>query len=83
MKDRRGLSLDITALHKEVTGSCLYVTVREGDNRQVNFLVDCGLFQESQYDYLNAEPFPFNSENVDFCVVTQSHRSHWETPTTR
>ena len=76
MKARRGVSLDITALHKEVTGSCLYVTVREGDNRQVNFLVDCGLFQESQYDYLNAEPFPFNSENVDFCVVTHNHTDH-------
>ena len=36
----------ITALHPEVTGSALPVSVTTSSVRKCNFLVDCGLFQE-------------------------------------
>lgn len=76
MGAKRGLHVDITALHQEVTGSCLYVSVHYADERHVNFIVDCGLFQEVAYNHLNTEPFPFRGENVKFALITHNHADH-------
>lgn len=43
--------------------------------RKTRFIVDCGLFQESDYSQYNAS-FPFNAENIEFCVVTHNHVDH-------
>lgn len=67
--------VDIMAMHPEVTGSCILVIVRFPDNETVRFVVDCGLFQEKEYDKLNSV-LPFNAENIDFALVTHVHVDH-------
>lgn len=67
---------DITALHREVTGSCFIVVVHYPDGRKTNFLVDCGLFQESEYTHFNAEQFPFKCEDIEFTLITHNHADH-------
>lgn len=66
---------DIMALHEEVTGSCNLVIVKFPNGKALRFVVDCGLFQEQKYDELNCV-LPFDSENVDFCLVTHVHVDH-------
>ena len=70
------LYYEITALHKEVTGSCFVVVVHYPDGRKTMFLVDCGLFQEKDYLQRNVEKFPFNCENIDFALITHNHADH-------
>lgn len=60
----------ITALHPEVTGSALPVSVTTSSVRKCNFLVDCGLFQEREYNYLNQNGFPFSCEKIEFVLIT-------------
>lgn len=67
--------VDIMAMHEEVTGSCNLVIVKFPDGETLRFVVDCGLFQEREYDELNSV-LPFNAENVDFCLVTHVHVDH-------
>lgn len=66
---------DIMAMNEEVTGSCNLVIVKFPDRETLRFVVDCGLFQEREYEELNWA-LPFNSENVDFCLVTHVHVDH-------
>lgn len=66
----------ITALHPEVTGSCLFVDVCYPNERRTKFLVDCGLFQEKEYNELNKIDFPFASEKVEFVLITHNHADH-------
>lgn len=67
--------VDIMAMNEEVTGSCNLVIVKLPTDETVRFVVDCGLFQEREYDKLNSV-LPFNSENIDFCLVTHVHVDH-------
>ena len=67
--------VDIMAMHQEVTGSCNLIIVKFPDGETVRFVVDCGLFQEREYDDLNSV-LPFNAENIDFCLVTHAHVDH-------
>lgn len=55
---------------KTVTGSCYLV---ETANRK--FLVDCGMFQGSMYEF-NTSPFPFNPSEIDFIILTHAHVDH-------
>lgn len=66
---------DIMAMHPEVTGSCHLVIAKLPDGETIQFVVDCGLFQEREYEELN-EALPFNPENVEFCLVTHNHVDH-------
>lgn len=68
---------DIMALNDAVTGSCNLVVVRLPDtwSPNIKFIVDCGLFQEAEYDMYN-EDFPFEAENLDFALVTHNHVDH-------
>lgn len=66
---------DIMAMQNEVTGSCNLVIVKFPNGETVRFVVDCGLFQEREYEELNSV-LPFNAENVDFCLVTHVHVDH-------
>lgn len=66
---------DIMAMNPEVTGSCNLVVVKLPNSETIRFVVDCGLFQETEYAELNLT-LPFNSENVDFCLVTHNHVDH-------
>ena len=57
---------------KTVTGSNFLV---EGAGRK--FLVDCGLYQGSDKEELkNAEPFPFEVNEIDFMLLTHAHIDH-------
>lgn len=67
--------VDLMAMHEEVTGSCNLVIVKFPDGETLRFVVDCGLFQEREYDKLNYV-LPFNAENIDFCLVTHVHVDH-------
>ena len=75
---RKSFYADVTALHPEVTGSCLTMRVQFPNGRKTNFIVDCGLFQEKEkgYNSLNKEDFPFRSENIEFALITHNHADH-------
>lgn len=66
---------DIMSIHQGVTGSCNLVTVKLPNYYNIRFVVDCGLFQEEQYNKLNWT-LPFNPKNIDFCLVTHNHTDH-------
>lgn len=67
--------VDIMAAHPEVTGSCNLIIVKFPDGETVKFIVDCGLFQEKEYDELNSSLL-FNAESIDFCLITHNHVDH-------
>lgn len=69
------LYVDIMVIHDEVTGSCILVIVKFPNGGTLRFVVDCGLFQEREYEELNSV-LPFSAENVDFCLVTHVHVDH-------
>ena len=66
---------DIMGIHYEVTGSCILVIVKLPIGVTIKFVVDCGLFQESDYQELN-RTLPFDPENIEFCVITHNHVDH-------
>lgn len=66
---------DIMAVHPEVTGSCNLVVVKLPDGESIKFAVDCGLFQERDYDKYNEE-LPFIPSSLDFVLVTHNHVDH-------
>ena len=66
---------DLMATQPEVTGSCNLIIVKLPNDETIRFVVDCGLFQEKEYEELN-NALPFNAENVDFCLVTHNHVDH-------
>ena len=66
---------DIMAMHPEVTGSCILVIVKLPTRETIRFVVDCGLFQEKDYEELN-ENLAFDAENIDFILVTHNHVDH-------
>lgn len=56
----------------EVTGSCYLLHVAG-----VRILLDCGLIQGSPKDEArNAEPFPFDPEQIDAVILSHSHIDH-------
>ena len=66
---------DIMAMNEEVTGSCNLVVVKFPNGETTRFVVDCGLFQEREYEELN-QVLPFYPEHIDFCLVTHVHVDH-------
>ncbi|KKR86659.1 MAG: putative exonuclease of the beta-lactamase fold involved in RNA processing [Candidatus Uhrbacteria bacterium GW2011_GWF2_41_16] len=62
---------------REVTGSCILLTVHDTDNAQHRLLIDCGMFQGERFaDERNAEPFVFDVETIDAVFVTHPHADH-------
>lgn len=56
----------------EVTGSCNMLTA--GDKK---FLIDCGMFQGSQFnEEKNKDPFLFNPAELSGVVITHAHLDH-------
>lgn len=66
---------DIMAMHPEVTGSCNLLVVKLPNGETIKGIIDCGLFQERDYDKYNEE-LPFVSQTVDFVLVTHNHVDH-------
>ena len=67
--------IDIMALQPEVTGSCNLIIVKYPDGESTKFIVDCGLFQEKDYQEYNKD-FPFDCDDIDFALVTHNHVDH-------
>lgn len=65
------MKLQFFGATKTVTGSCFLL---ETENK--NILIDCGIFQENDKEYLNYEPFPFNPRKIDLFVLTHAHLDH-------
>jgi RNA-metabolizing metallo-beta-lactamase len=75
MGSKERFYVDIMAVHPEVTGSCNLVVVKYPNDETCRFIVDCGLFQEKEYEELN-QNFPFNADSIHFCLVTHNHVDH-------
>lgn len=54
----------------EVTGSCYLV-----HDTNVQFLVDCGMFQ-GHSEHENNTPFPFNPSDLPYVILTHAHLDH-------
>lgn len=65
------MKIEFFGATKTVTGSCFLITT---NGKKI--LIDCGLFQEDEKEYLNYEPFPFNPRKVDLMVLTHAHLDH-------
>ena len=72
MGNKAKMYLDIMACHPEVTGSCFLGVLKLPNRETVKFVIDCGLFQEKEYDSLNNE-LPFDCDEISFVVVTHNH----------
>ena len=68
--------VDIMSVHNEVTGSCNLCILKLPNRESIRFVVDCGLFQEHNYNDMNFEPLPFKAENLDFAILTHNHVDH-------
>lgn len=73
--DKNRVYVDIMALHNEVTGSCIFCVVKYKNGEMIKFAVDCGLFQEQEYDELN-KTLSFKPEELNFILVTHNHIDH-------
>jgi len=56
---------------RQVTGSC-YLLEAGG----LRLLIDCGLFQEREYQERNWNPSPVQPESVDWLLLTHAHLDH-------
>ena len=74
LEDR--IRMYITSYSEEVTGSNNHVKIEWPDGRQVSFIVDCGLFQEKEHNYINSETFKYKPENIHFAIATHVHTDH-------
>lgn len=75
MAEKHKFHVDVSSIHKEVTGSCILNTIKFPDGSTKKVVVDCGMFQEKEYAELN-KSFPFIPADVDHVVVTHNHMDH-------
>lgn len=76
MGNRYRFTVDFSAKHEGVSGSCILTSVHHPDG-EIKFLVDCGIFQgEKDSEVLNYVPFEFNPKNIDFMILTHNHADH-------
>jgi len=55
----------------QVTGSCYHLSANG-----LNFLVDCGLYQEREFQSRNWQPFPVPPDRIDYLLLTHAHLDH-------
>ena len=67
--------VDIKALHPEVSGSCFHLTIRLPDRAIVQGVIDCGIFQEKNYEQFNNDLL-FEPKELDFVAITHNHVDH-------
>lgn len=67
--------VDVRALHKEVTGSCILIDIKFPDGSTKKVLIDCGLFHELDAFGYN-KTFPFDAKEIDYVLVTHNHIDH-------
>lgn len=74
-KGKKRFVVNLAGIHCEVTGSCIFISVKLPSGKKFKFIIDCGLFQEEKYEKFNAY-FPFKINEVDFALITHSHIDH-------
>ena len=72
---KKAFYVNVEAIHQEVSGSCIRVTVHYPDGEITRFIVDCGIFQEPKYKVYNAK-MPLDPTEIDFALVTHAHADH-------
>jgi len=55
----------------QVTGSCYHLSFND-----LNFLIDCGLYQEREFQTRNWDPFPVPPGQIDYLLLTHAHLDH-------
>ncbi len=61
----------------EVTGSCYLFEIPADDGRVLRFVIDCGMFQGSDFNEgKNHDAFPFDPGSIDAVLVTHAHLDH-------
>ncbi len=73
----KAITYEISCLHPEVTGSSIIVVFHLPNNVSKKILIDCGIFQEYDYERYNYEfPYQFYPENFDYVFLTHTHIDH-------
>ncbi len=75
MGSRNNLYYTIEAFHREVTATCMILTIHFPNNVECKIMIDSGLAQEVQYEDSNRD-IPYNLHNIDFVCLTHSHLDH-------
>lgn len=65
------IKLSFLGASRNVTGSCFYVEAND-----FRLLVDCGLYQERQFQSRNWELFPVSPQSLDAVLLTHAHLDH-------
>lgn len=65
------MKLQFLGAARQVTGSCYFVEVA---GRRL--LVDCGLFQEREFQHRNWDPTPVDPQSLDAVLLTHAHLDH-------
>ena len=65
------IKLQFLGAAQNVTGSRYLL---EALGRRV--LIDCGLYQEREYQWRNWEPFPVSAASIDAVLLTHAHLDH-------
>lgn len=74
MSYKANMYFDYEIMHDKVTGSSILGKLRL-PNKTINFLVDCGLFQEREYLTRNNN-FNFNPADLSYVFLTHIHTDH-------
>ena len=68
--------VNVIAQHSEVTGSSFLLYIRLSDGEIVQGMLDCGIFQEPNYDEENEKLLLDDPKQLDFVLVTHTHVDH-------
>lgn len=66
----------VTSYNEEVTGSNNTVRIIWPDGRRCSFVIDCGLFQENEWNDYNNNLLPYDASGIDFALITHAHTDH-------
>lgn len=75
-KNCDSIKVYVTSYNEEVTGSNNTVRIIWPNGRRCNFVIDCGLFQENEWNDYNNNLLPYEADGIDFAVVTHAHTDH-------
>ncbi|MEG2348602.1 MAG: MBL fold metallo-hydrolase [Clostridia bacterium] len=75
MSTKSKFYLDLMTLHPEVTGSLNLCILKLPNGDEKKFIVDCGLFQEREYEVLN-NVLDVSAINIDAAFITHAHIDH-------
>jgi metallo-beta-lactamase family protein len=70
-KSRNYMKVKFLGATHQVTGSSYFL-----DAGGVKFLIDCGMFQEREYSYINWKDFPIPPEQIRYLLLTHVHLDH-------